>query len=70
MHQELNANIKIARIHAADADWLSRLEQEQEEHEEIVDALEKRQAARLEKAMRRHITRARDSLLQAVREKE
>jgi DNA-binding GntR family transcriptional regulator len=70
MYQELNANIKIARIHASDSDWLSRLEQEQEEHEEIVDALEKRQAARLDKAVRRHIMRARDSLLAAAARKD
>jgi DNA-binding GntR family transcriptional regulator len=66
IYQELNANIKIARIHASDADWLSRLKQEQEEHEEIVDALEKRNRTSLERAMRRHIMRARDSLLAAV----
>lgn len=69
IYRGLNANIKIARIHASNRDWLSRLEQEQEEHEEIVDAIEKRHAARLDKAMRRHITRARDSLVEAVRQK-
>lgn len=66
MHDALHANIKIARIHASDVEWPTRLDQEQAEHEEIVDALEKKQAARLVKAMRKHIFRSRDSLVAAL----
>ncbi len=66
MYNELNANIKIARIHAGEADWLERLEQEQREHEAIVEAAEARDAGLLIKAVRNHIVRARDSLVAAV----
>ena len=66
MYDSLNAHIKIARIHASGTDWQSRLDLEQAEHEEIVDALEQRAATRLVKAMRAHIMRARDSLVAAL----
>ncbi len=66
MHDALHANIKIARIHASDVEWPTRLDQEQAEHEEIVDALEKKLTARLVKAMRKHIFRSRDSLVAAL----
>ena len=66
MHDGLNANIKIARIHASDGDWVERLDQERSEHEAIVTALEKGEAAAAVKAMRKHVARARDSLVAAV----
>lgn len=68
-YDALNANIKIARIHAADSEWTARLGQEQDEHEAIVDALEQKQTARAVKAMRRHIFRAMDSLVKAIERK-
>jgi DNA-binding GntR family transcriptional regulator len=67
IYDELRAHIKIARIHASDADWLVRLDKEQAEHEEIVDALEARQISKLVKALRNHILRARDSMATALR---
>jgi DNA-binding GntR family transcriptional regulator len=66
MYQELNAHIRIARIHAAETDWTSRLAQEQAEHEEIVDAIENRQTARLIRTLRQHIFRARDVMVAAI----
>ena len=66
MYDALHANIKIARIHASDVEWPTRLDKKQAEHEEIVEALEKKQAARLVKAMRKHIFRSRDSLVAAL----
>ena len=66
MYDALHANIKIARIHASDIEWPTRLDKEQAEHKEIVEALEKRQTARLVKAMRNHIFRSRDSLVAAL----
>jgi len=69
MYDGLNSNIKIARIHIADEDWVSRSDQEQDEHQAIVDALEEKKTAQAVKAMRKHIYRAMDSLLSAVAEK-
>jgi DNA-binding GntR family transcriptional regulator len=65
-YDALNANIKIARIHAADADWTRRLDQEQDEHEAIVKALEQKRTAAAVRAMRRHILRAMGSLIEAI----
>ena len=70
MYDALNAHIQIARIHAAEANWQSRLQEEQAEHEAIVEALEARDAARLRAAMRKHVYRAKDALLAALRERE
>lgn len=66
MYDSLNAHIKIARIHSAGTDWQNRLDLEQAEHEEIVEALEQRATNRVVKAMRAHIMRARDSLVAAL----
>ena len=68
-YDALNANIKIARIHAADTDWVTRLDQEQDEHEAILNAIEEKHAAQAVKAMRKHIFRAMDSLMEAVKGK-
>lgn len=65
-YQALNAHIKIARIHAAEKDWLSRLGEEQAEHEAIVACLEKQQTPELIQALRKHVLRARDALMGAV----
>ena len=66
LYEELHAHIQIARIHATDKEWPWRLEQEGAEHRAIVTALEKRDLPRLIEALRRHIFRARDSLVAAV----
>ena len=70
MYEALNAHIKIARIHASERNWPSRLEEEQAEHEEIVNAIEKGNATRLIAALRKHIHRAKDSLVTALTERQ
>lgn len=66
MYNALNAHIKIARIHAAEADWPSRMKEEHAEHEAIVAALEANDAAALTVAIRKHIYRAKDAMLAAL----
>jgi len=69
MYEALNAHIKIARIHSAEANWPVRMQQEESEHEEIVAALEKRDTGALVKALRKHIYRAKDALVATLRAK-
>lgn len=70
MYNALNAHIKIARVHAADGKWPARLQEEQAEHEAIVAAIEKRDAAELRQSLRKHVYRAKDALVTALRERE
>lgn len=66
MYEALNAHIKIARIHASDRNWSSRLPEEQAEHEEIVNAIEEGDSKKVIAALRKHINRAKDSLIAAL----
>ena len=68
MYDALNAHIKIARIHAGETNWPSRLQEEQAEHEAIVAALEAKDAAALNQAIRKHIYRAKDAMIAALTE--
>lgn len=68
MYRTLNAHLTIARVHSHTGDWRRRLKQEQAEHEEIVAAMEERNREGLVRAMRRHILRAKESLLQGIKE--
>jgi DNA-binding GntR family transcriptional regulator len=70
MYEALNAHIKIARVHASEANWPSRLHEEQEEHEAIVAAMEARDVDRLRTAMRKHVYRAKDALVAALRSRD
>jgi DNA-binding GntR family transcriptional regulator len=70
MYHALNAHIKIVRIHAAETNWPLRMQEEQAEHEAIVTALEARDAAALTAALRKHIYRAKDSMLAALKASE
>lgn len=70
MYEALNAHIKIARIHAAEADWRVRVHQEQAEHEAIVKAIEAHDSAALCAALRSHIYRAKDALVASLRQRE
>ena len=65
-YRGLNAHIKIARIHATELDWRSRLAQERQEHTAIVDAIASHDSIRAAAAMRLHITRACESLAAAL----
>ena len=69
MYEALNAHIKIARIHSAEAIWPVRMQQEESEHEQIVAALEQRDTDALVKALRKHIYRAKDALVATLRDK-
>jgi DNA-binding GntR family transcriptional regulator len=74
IHEGLKANLQIARIHVAEGlrapEGLrkARWDQEQAEHEEILAAAEARDGARLQEALRRHIRRAKQSLIASLRE--
>ena len=72
LYESLNAHIKIARIHKTEptkssgANWTKRLRQEQSEHEAIVRALEARDVNALTSALRQHIYRAKDDLVNSL----
>lgn len=66
MYDALNAHIQIVRIHAGEAKWPDRLQEEQSEHEAIVAALEARDTAALIAALRKHIFRAKDAMIAAL----
>lgn len=68
IHESLKANIQIARVHVVEGYRGGRFDVEQEEHAEIVAALEKRNAAWLQKALRQHIQRAKESLIKSLQE--
>ena len=70
MYEALNAHIKIARIHAGDSNWQSRLQNERKEHETIMAAIEHHRLADLQKALRKHIYGAKDHLVLALYERE
>lgn len=63
IYEALNAHIKIARVHASDANWRERLKEEHEEHESIMSAIEAKDEKKLKEALRRHIERAKDALV-------
>jgi len=54
-------------IHAAETNWPVRMQEEQAEHEAIVAALEARDTPGLTAALRKHIYRAKDSMLAALK---
>jgi DNA-binding GntR family transcriptional regulator len=66
IYESLQAHIAMCRLHRIDENWQSRLPQEQKEHQEIVEALEDRDAKALAKALRSHILRAKDALLEHI----
>ena len=66
MYEMLNAHLKIARIHAPREDWLSRLDEEQAEHEEIADALERKDADAAKQGLTKHIRRAKEVLAAGI----
>ena len=70
MYHALNAHIKIVRIHAAEANWPVRMQDEQAEHAAIVSAIEAKDAEALKAGLRKHIYRAKDAMLGALRASE
>jgi DNA-binding GntR family transcriptional regulator len=70
MYHGLNAHLKIARIHGSEgprANWPQRLHEEQAEHMAILEALEARDLERLTAALRKHIHRAKETLVSSLR---
>jgi DNA-binding GntR family transcriptional regulator len=64
MYESLQAHIAMCRVHRHDGNWELRLPKEQQEHEEIVQAMERRDSKALVKALRSHISRAKNVLMQ------
>jgi len=70
MYESLQAHIAMCRLHRIDASWQSRVPQEQKEHQEIMDAIERRDEQALVKALRGHILRARRVILEHLQPDE
>lgn len=70
MYDDLNAHIRIARVHSAQSDWKCRIDAEHEEHQGIVAALALKEPALLAEALRKHIERGREALVAALKVKE
>lgn len=68
LYEKLKAHLTIARLHSRASDWRDRTRQEQMEHEEIVAAMERRDANAVVEALRRHILRAKESLLAGIKD--
>jgi DNA-binding GntR family transcriptional regulator len=66
MYGALKAHLNIASIHASELNWTSRLAEEQAEHEAIISAVEQMDLAALTAALRRHIYRAMDSMVESL----
>jgi DNA-binding GntR family transcriptional regulator len=70
IYEDLEAHIKIARIHSGSEEWRARVAQEQAEHRVIVDALRRRQADKMADALTEHIRRAQKNLLADLERRE
>lgn len=70
VYEALNAHIKIARLHSDHREWVTRLADEQTEHERIVDAFEARRTSDLVAAVRAHIERARDNMVAEMQKRD
>ena len=68
MYEQLNAHIKIARIHRRGTGWAQRVALEMKEHRQILLALRNRHAGRLAQALSNHIERAKNVLAADVGE--
>ncbi len=66
-YESLNAHLRIVRVHSRQTGWEKRLKIEQSEHEEIVSAMEARDLERLKNALRSHIQRSRQSLIEGLK---
>lgn len=70
MYESLQAHIAMTRLHGMDRSWQERLAKEHQEHQEIVSAIETRDAKALASALRWHILRAKEALSHTLPEKE
>jgi DNA-binding GntR family transcriptional regulator len=69
IYANLNAHIKIARVHYTSASWRQRLQAEQAEHRKILDCLEQRNGRALQRALEEHIGRATAALVNDLKRK-
>lgn len=67
IYKALNVHIQIARVHARSENWAQRREQEREEHQAILRALEARDGPGLAAAVNAHIQRSKRSLMNDLR---
>lgn len=66
-YDKLKADIQIARLHSLGRlDWKKRLPEENLEHQEMLAALQVRDATRLKVVLRQHIERSKKAMLQAL----
>lgn len=63
MYEDLNAHIKIARVHSRTRDWRKRVQRTQEEHHCILAGLARRDAPATIAALSDHIERAKANLI-------
>ncbi len=63
MYNQLHAHIHIALVHSRSTTWRARATFEAREHEGIIAAIERRDQAALQAAVKQHLTRSRSSLL-------
>jgi GntR family transcriptional regulator, rspAB operon transcriptional repressor len=66
LYRQLHAHIQIARIHSRSSSWRERVPTETDEHEAIVDAIDRHDVHELKAAIARHLQRAQRSLLDQV----
>lgn len=67
MYDDLNAHIRIARIHSFQGAWQARVPEEHTEHLEIFNALRDRKVSELISSLTRHITRAKHALVESLK---
>jgi DNA-binding GntR family transcriptional regulator len=67
LYRSLNTHISMARVHYASQAWKSRLEQESQEHNEILRCLERRDGHALAESLRNHIQGAANALIEDIR---
>lgn len=70
VYDDLNAHLRIARIHSTRKSWMSRIASEHAEHAEILEAIKQSDLAGLIDALTRHINRAKEMLAGDLREAE
>ncbi len=70
MYDDLNAHIRIARIHSFQGAWQARVPEEHAEHLAIFMALKDRNACELIRCLTKHIDRAKNILVESLKGNE
>jgi DNA-binding GntR family transcriptional regulator len=70
VYDDLNAHLRIARIHSTKKSWMSRVSGEHAEHAEILQAIKQSDLEKLTDALTRHINRAKEMLAADLKEAE